>query len=250
LTSLTPTIRLVAFTGSTNADLLADRTAREGAWLVARRQRAGRGRAGRPWSDGAGNFMGSTVVNLRQGDPPAHTLALVAGLAAFEAVAAEPGRPRDLILKWPNDLLVGTAKLAGVLLEREEERVVVGIGVNLAGAPPLTYRASTALAEHGPVPPLETFAATLADGFASLLSRWQGGDWSSLRAAWLARAHPAGTPLAVRDGSGRQLVGGFLGLAEDGAALLRLADGDTRVIHAGDVELVGERMVVGDAAGG
>ena len=62
-------IRFVPETGSTNADLLAlSADAREGDWLVARRQSAGRGRAGRAWEDGAGNFMGSTVVALRPGD--------------------------------------------------------------------------------------------------------------------------------------------------------------------------------------
>ena len=232
-------IRFVAETGSTNADLIAlGDDAREGDWLVARRQTAGRGRAGRQWEDGAGNFMGSTVVALRPGDPMPQTLALVSGLAAWEAVAASPGPPAGLLLKWPNDLLIAGAKLAGILLERAGDHLVIGIGVNLARAPQLPDRATTALAEHGATIAPEDFAELLADRFSELLDRWRGGVWGDLRDAWLARAHPVGTPLVVKDRDGARIAGAFAGLGADGAALLRLADGTTRPIHAGDVELV------------
>ena len=231
-------IRIVAETGSTNADLLAlGRDAREGDWLVARRQTAGRGRAGRQWEDGAGNFMGSTVVALRPGDPPPQTLALVTGLAVAEAVAAVPGTP-DTMLKWPNDLLVGGAKLAGILLERAGDIVVIGIGVNLLRAPEVSGRTTTALADHGATIDPGDFADLLADRFAAALARWRGGGWDGLRTEWLARAHPLGTPLAVNDRDGQPIKGTFAGLGVDGAALLRLADGTTRPIHAGDVEMI------------
>ena len=98
------------------------------------KQDSGRGRHGRPWESIEGNFSGSTLVQLRASDPPAPSLALVAGLALMEAVEIEaPGSP--LLLKWPNDLMLGDAKLAGILLERSGDRVVVGFGVNLAAHP-------------------------------------------------------------------------------------------------------------------
>lgn len=231
-------IRILAETGSTNADLLAlGRDAREGDWLVTRRQTAGKGRAGRRWEDGAGNFMGSTVVALRPGDPPSQTLALVTGLAVAETVAAVPGAP-DAMLKWPNDLLVDGAKLAGILLERAGETVVIGIGCNLARAPEVPGRATTSLADHGATIEPGDFADRLADCFAAALARWRRGEWDALRAAWLARAHREGTPLSVSDRNGQPITGTFAGLGADGAALLRLADGTVRPIHAGDVELV------------
>lgn len=232
-------IRIVAETGSTNADLLAlGRDAQEGDWLVARRQTAGKGRAGRQWEDGAGNFMGSTVVALRPGDPVPQTLALVTGLATAEAVAAVPGAPAGIVLKWPNDLLVAGAKLAGILLERAGDIVVIGIGVNLLRAPMMPGRATTALVDHGADIAPEDFAEQLAVRFAAALARWRGGEWDGLRDEWLARAHPLGTPLAVNDRDGQPIAGTFAGLGADGAALLRLADGTVRPIHAGDVELV------------
>ena len=90
-------IRIVERTGSTNADLLADTSASEGDWLVALDQTGGRGRQGRSWETRAGNFFGSTAVELARGDPPAQSLSLAAGLALIEAVDAAapdiPGRP-------------------------------------------------------------------------------------------------------------------------------------------------------------
>lgn len=239
-------IRFVPETGSTNADLLAlGADWREGDWLVARRQSAGRGRAGRQWEDGAGNFMGSTVAALNPGDPPPQTLALVAGLAAWDAVAAvAPGV--NIRLKWPNDLLLGQAKLGGILLERAGDIVVIGIGVNLARAPQVPGRVTAALGEHSVAIAAEDFAEILADRFAAHLAAWRGGEWPRQRDLWRARAHPEGTPLEVRDRDGGRIAGAFAGLGADGAALLRLADGSTRPIHAGDVELVGN----GDAARG
>lgn len=237
-------ITLVDETCSTNADLLACATTPEGAWLVARRQRQGRGRAGRLWADGAGNFMGSTLAVLRPGDPPASTLALAAGVATYDAVAAATGGLDGLVLKWPNDLLVGTAKLAGILLERDGDRVVVGVGVNLAQAPHIPGRLTTALAAHRPSPTLEQFAPLLAGSFARVLARWHGGEWPVLRAEWLARAAPPGTVMRLSDSADGTAdeagLATFVGLAADGAARLRLADGTVRVIHAGDIEMVGE----------
>ena len=237
-------IRFVAETGSTNADLLAlGEDAREGEWLVALRQTAGRGRAGRQWRDGAGNFMGSTAVVLRPGDPPAPTLALVVGLALFDAVS---GWVSDgLMLKWPNDLLLDRAKLAGVLLERQRDLVVVGVGVNLARAPDIAERRTIALDARVAAPDARAFSDALAPRLAARLGQWRGGGWPDLRVEWLARAHPEGTPLTVRDHAGAPISGQYTGLGADGAALLRLADGTTRPIHAGDVEMVG-----GDASRG
>ncbi|MET0251524.1 MAG: biotin--[acetyl-CoA-carboxylase] ligase, partial [Novosphingobium sp.] len=245
-----PMIRVVEETGSTNADLAAlGLAAAEGEWLVARRQRAGRGRAGRTWSDGAGNFMGSTAAHLRAGDPTAHTLALVAGLAAAQATADVAALGGMLALKWPNDLLLGGAKLGGILLERQGDTIVVGIGVNLAAAPDVPGRATTSLAIHGLVVPVERFAEVLHARWSQALAGWHRGEWPRLRREWLALAHPHGTRLGVKAADDTQLVGTFAGLAEDGAAHLRLADGTVHVIHAGDVELVGGEQV-SHAAGG
>lgn len=227
-------LRFVERTGSTNSDLLGAPEAAEGEWLIAARQDSGRGRQGREWNSPTGNFHGSTIVQLRPGDPPAATLALGAGVALIRAVeAAAPAT--GLMLKWPNDLLLGRAKLAGILLERQGDRVVAGIGVNLAQAPAIAGRETAALSSVALISP-EAFAPILAAAFARELQRWRE-DPAALIALWLESAHPVGTPLSVHVAAGEQLSGHFAGLAEDGALKLALANGEERRIHAADVML-------------
>ena len=234
-------IRTVAETGATNADLAAairsgERVA-EGDWLVADRQTAGRGRQGRQWVDSTGNFMGSTVVRPGPHDPPATTLALMAGVALYEAVAPLLADPSALALKWPNDLLFGRAKVAGILLEREGEAVIVGIGVNLAASPQVEGRETIALSALGPVPARDDFAAALARAFDRELERWRAVGIEPLLRRWRAIAHREGTPLSVHEADGSTVAGTYCGLSPDGSLLLRLEDGTTRPIHAGDVSL-------------
>jgi len=238
-------IHTVPETGSTNADVLARLAAgerlAEGDWLVADRQTFGRGRQGRSWIDASGNFMGSTVVHVSPQDPPPASLSFVAALAVYEAVLARLGSPHELELKWPNDVLLGGDKFCGLLLEREGETVVVGIGVNLASAPAVDDRRTRTLAEFGPAPDRDAFAADLAVRFDLELGRWRQYGLEPILNRWLAAAHLPGTPLMVHEPNGTSLSGTFAGLERDGALRLRLADDTLRVIHAGDVML-------GDAA--
>lgn len=233
-------IEFLAETGSTNSDILtrlaSGEVMPEGKWIVADRQTAGRGRIGRHWEDGAGNFMGSTLVRVRIGDPPAHTLALVAGLALHGVVASLLPDP-ILKLKWPNDLMAEGAKLAGVLLERAADVVVVGIGVNLVAAPALADRNTVSLANLGIDVTRDRFAASLADAFSVELERWRLGGLAPILRRWQSAAHPLGTRLKVQPPGEDVIDGDFSGLDNDGNLRLTLSDGSLRTIHAGDVML-------------
>ena len=134
--------------------------------------------------------MGSTVVRLSPSDPSPASFALAAGLAVYEAVVPLLADPAPLQLKWPNDLTFSGAKLAGILLEREGDALVVGIGVNLADAPDIPGRATVALAAFGPAPDRELFAGALAKAFAT-----------RTRTLAQLRARPAAPPLADRSAS-------------------------------------------------
>jgi BirA family biotin operon repressor/biotin-[acetyl-CoA-carboxylase] ligase len=230
-------IRTVAETGSTNADLVAlarDGMA-EGNWLRALRQTEGRGRQGRSWVSPEGNLYASTLVRLRPADPPAATLALLSGVALHEAVTVYMPDVAHLALKWPNDLMLGHAKVAGVLLERAGDAVVAGIGVNVANAPDLGDRRAASLAAARADVDAAQLLQTLAESFERWLKRWRSNGAPAIHAAWSDRAHPSGTPLAFHDAAGCRIEALFDGLTVDGAARLRLADGSVHVMHAGDL---------------
>lgn len=209
----------------------------EGSWLRAESQTGGKGRSGRQWISPPGNLYATTLVRLQPSDPPAPSLALVAAVALHETASAY-AQDRALMLKWPNDLLHAGAKLAGILLERENDAVAVGIGVNLAHHPDLPDRPTTSIANvTDAAPDPASFLTDLAQSFERWLGIWRGAGLSAIRAEWLGRAHPIGTALSAALPH-EQLNGLFDGLDETGALRLRLADGSVRVIQAGDVFLL------------
>jgi BirA family transcriptional regulator, biotin operon repressor / biotin---[acetyl-CoA-carboxylase] ligase len=145
-------IRVVAETGSTNSDLLADarRGLAEGAVLVAEAQSAGRGRVGRQWVSPPRAALTFSVL-LRPAPVPAANwgwVPLLAGVAAVSALRAETAV--EASLKWPNDVQVHDAKLAGILAEQDGGAIVVGTGINVsAGRGELPIAGATSLALEG-----------------------------------------------------------------------------------------------------
>ena len=253
--------RLAAFDaiGSTNAEALA--RARSGdpgrLWVAARLQTAGRGRRGRPWQTPKGNLAASVLQVLELPPAKAATLGFVAGLAldyALRALAprapvrlamdgatgAAAGAGRQFALKWPNDLVAGEAKLAGILLEAErldESRlaVVAGMGVNVAVAPQVPGSATVSLADLGvAVSPEEVFAA-LSDAWVGVEALWaEGRGLPAIRERWLARAVGVGQPVAVKGDRG-VVRGTFETIDDDGRLIVRRADGGAERIAAGEV---------------
>jgi BirA family biotin operon repressor/biotin-[acetyl-CoA-carboxylase] ligase len=234
-------IHIVPETGSTNADLAARVRAgdalSEGYWLVADRQTGGRGRQGRAWEGGTGNFMGSTLVRIGQADPPAQTLAFLAGLAVIEAL-----RPYcdGLRLKWPNDVLLGGAKLAGILLEAQKRpdgrhAIVIGIGVNVVAAPEGLPYPATSLAALGVARTAEAVFKALSDAWVDCFSLWRDGQGiAGVLAEWRKSAAGIGAPVAVSLSDG-VVRGTFETVDEAGRLLLRGDDRSLITITAGDV---------------
>jgi BirA family biotin operon repressor/biotin-[acetyl-CoA-carboxylase] ligase len=213
----------------------------DGLAIMARAQTAGIGTRGRTWLGGAGNFFLSVLLRPGGAARDAGQWSLLAGVALAEALAHV--LPGDVVLrlKWPNDVLVEGAKVAGILAESaagpagELAWLAVGFGVNLATAPDVPDRAVTCVARHTPPPAPEAFAATLL----AAIGRWREvaarDGFAPVRAAFLERAWTRGTPLVLHTGV-RTVTGAFAGLADDGALLLE-ADGRLRAFAAGEVTI-------------
>lgn len=236
-----PNFRFVEETGSTNADLAAqirgEAPTKEGDWLVAHRQTAGRGRQGREWFDGAGNFMGSTVVKIGTDDPPPATLSFITALAVHDAVTEWIGSLGEVSVKWPNDVLLDGGKVSGILLELVGQHVVIGVGVNIAKAPSLVDRETSAIGDYAENCLPKDFLESLAGQITRLLPLWRSQPLSWFLSEFQRHSiHQQGSPMTVHDTDGSSISGSYMGLEEtDGALRLRLADGSERVIRAGDI---------------
>ncbi len=231
----------MAETGSTNADLLT--RLREGEaideqfWLRAVSQISGRGRLGRTWQSMPGNLFCSTIVDCLVADPLPHTLSFVAALAVHDTLAQNLPETAPFRLKWPNDAEVAGAKIAGILLERHENNVVVGIGINITHAPEIMDRDTTSLVSENVSfdGDAEVVLASLADNFQTRLAEWRRDGLAVTIAAWAARAHSSGERLAASNPDGTKTTGTYAGIANDGALRLRLPDGSLTQIYAGDI---------------
>lgn len=241
------TLRAFDVLDSTNEEVRrqAEAGAAEGLAVLARRQTAGRGRRGRAWESPEGNLFLSLLLRPQVSAAEAAKLSFLTAVALAETLElAAPDLAGHIACKWPNDVLVNGAKIAGILLESRtgaEARldwVVIGIGVNLAHHPADTPYPVTALAAHGATVEPETFAEWLLARFGYWHGRWQAEGFAPVRAAWLARAQGLGQPVVVRLPDG-ELRGHFAALDESGALLLDLPDGRRQAITAGDVFPVG-----------
>jgi BirA family transcriptional regulator, biotin operon repressor / biotin---[acetyl-CoA-carboxylase] ligase len=249
VTLLSSGARLLHFreVDSTNAEAQRQALAGERGplWVVADRQTQGRGRHGRLWVSEEGNLFATLLVTLAVAPAVAAQLSFVASLAAADAI--RPLVPeksgRDLSLKWPNDVLIGGRKVAGILPEslspsaNEEAAVAIGCGLNVAHVPAGTRYPATCLADEGSAATREEVFSCLAAAMAAQLTAWSAGEgFDVIRQCWLAQAAGLGGRAAVELGHDR-LEGTFINIAADGALILRLDDGEQRSIHGGEVKL-------------
>ena len=244
--------RLAAFEsiGSTSAEAMS--RARNGErgpiWFVTTEQTAGRGRRHRPWIAPRGNLASSILEVIDISPAAAATLGFAAGLAleaalkkiSIEASLRSAGSDdMRFSLKWPNDVLAGSKKLAGILLEAEAVEahlaVVVGIGTNVVAAPEGTPTPATSLAALGVHIGAEELFATLSDTWAEFRGIWDGGrGFAEIRRLWLERAAGLGQPVAIRT-AGAPIEGIFDTIDETGCLIVRTSGGERVPVSAGDV---------------
>ena len=224
-----------------STNLEAARRAASGAsaplWIVAARQSAGRGRAGREWLSERGNLLATLL--LRPGCAPAVAAqhSFLAALATAEAIEPDCGGAA-VALKWPNDVLADGRKLCGLLLESggqggRADWLAIGVGVNVAHAPGQTRLPAAHLREFSPQASAEGVFIRLQTRFEYWLAVFAQQGFAPIRAAWLARAARLGEEIEAR------LIkethrGVFAGLDAEGALLLDAPAG-RMTIHAADI---------------
>ena len=234
--------------GSTNREvmIMAADAAPEGTLLVALEQKQGRGRHGRVWHSPPGNLYMSLLLRPKCSFARMGELSFVVA-CALSAALLEIQPDLDIQHKWPNDILVGQAKISGILLESgptsSNPWVTAGVGINIQSAPTdmpyavttlhREYRKSVGDSGHA-APDVAKVLNIFAAKFHRFYQQWQATGFASIREIWLARAYRLEESVTVKLGK-RQLEGIFQDLDGDGALILTATDGRTRRITAGEL---------------
>ncbi len=209
-------------------------------WLHADRQTHGRGRRARHWQSPVGNLAATGLYHWDGALNRSAQLGFAAALAVADTAARWVDAPQSIKIKWPNDVLLHNAKLAGILLESGVSPngghwIAIGIGINVQSAPKDLPYAATAFAEHlkpgVQIPAPEVVLPQLIESFEGWYKRFMAEGFAPLRLAWLARAHGLGQ--ALRTSSGEEGI--FEDLSVDGALVLRQKAGRSIEVSAGEV---------------
>ena len=204
-------------------------------WIMARHQTAARGRRGRTWVVPEGNLSATLVMRPEGGPELAALRSFVAALALYDAVVNVTGRAEALALKWPNDVLLNGGKLAGILLESAGSGaglgyLAIGIGVNLADAPPVdavephAVRPVSLASETGVAVTPEDFLTYLAVAYDRYERQMRDFGFEPIRTAWLARAARLGEVITARTGQS-ETTGTFRTVDSAGNLVLETAHG-------------------------
>lgn len=234
---------------STNSDAfrVAEEGAPEGTVVVSDAQSGGKGRRGRSWSSPPGVNLYCSVV-LRPPIMPhqAPQLTFLSAVAVARAIEQTTGLTPEI--KWPNDVLIGVRKVAGLLNEMSAETdginfIVLGIGVNLnmtAEQFPddLRYPATSLLLESGVRTVRSRFTATMLNELDQLYADFLLCGFGPVREEWQKRCNANGHRVLVSEAGVEQASGLFAGIDSDGALLLRSDNGNIERILNGDVRII------------
>ena len=211
-------------------------------WILAEQQTTGKGRLGRQWDSPKGNLYATALYKENNGLQAAARVPFIASVAVAETIAAIC--PNVCVtLKWPNDVIIGSSKVCGILVETgkcDDSAIWIacGIGINVNVAPLNTKQSVTCLANEN-----ETTFISVEDVFRKLKKQFECRiqqsyfDFESILERWRSMAIGLKEKIKIRVGD-NVIEGIFMDIEQDGALCLSLNDGDTRIIRAGDVSII------------
>ena len=226
---------------STNDEVLKLVQAGEaGEFVVSgRSQSQGRGRFDRVWTSPRGNLYCSVLLRPNLPLMQCSSLSLVLAISLRDALA-EFLPDTDLTVKWPNDVLAGGKKIAGILLESEAmpdglaRHIIAGTGVNLISHPGVPKKPATDASALGAKIAPHDLLTRYLERFAAYRAQWLAGGFPAIKPAWMRYAHGAARNVTVNQGA-RSIRGLFAGLDDEGNLRLMTGRGEERIILAGEL---------------
>lgn len=229
---------------STNVTAMqkASEGTRDNLWVVSGEQTAGKGRRGRVWQTSEGNLAASIFLKIPGATQNPELLGFVAAIAVAKSVRDVLGDDASKIsLKWPNDVLVNDAKLAGILLEAkslpgDNLAIIVGMGINVANVPMDVPYKTIALNQILPHLSAATMFAKLTKNWVETFAIWnydQGRQ--QILDKWRELARGLGDAILVKRVND-QIEGKFAAIDDQGRLVVELKNGQFEIISVGDVQ--------------
>lgn len=202
--------------------------------IYANSQTTGRGRYNRQWESPTGNLYCSLILTPNQAERDIPQLSFVAAVA-LKTYLATLLPSQSITLKWPNDILVDSHKIAGILLEKKGKQLIIGIGLNILHYPKDSHFPATSIRNFLANPPeTDQLLQDFLPIFMATKTQWEEEGFEPIRQTWLNAAHGLGKPIQVSLAE-KSLHGTFEGIDTEGVLLLNEEKGIQQRIHAGDV---------------
>lgn len=194
--------------------------------ILADSQSGGKGRMGRSWTSPPGNLYFSLVLKSQKSIAEISQISFLSAVSMGLAISEFDQKKTDeakINYKWPNDILIDGKKVAGILLEKDSDFVVVGIGVNINSHPQNISYPACNLENRGFLVNQENLLKKFLDNFSDLYQKWQNFGFTPIRNLWLARAYNLGKEININLPE-KSLLGVFKDLDKNGNLIISSAN--------------------------
>ncbi len=206
-------------------------------WVISKKQTNGRGRRGRVWTSLSGNLFATYVIKLDDISKLSPLYSFIIAIALKNCIDKYiPSK--HTFLKWPNDIIVDSKKISGILLESWVEKpnafIAIGIGVNLAQSPDIEDKETVSIKDYTKPPEPKFFLSQLDAEFNKLLEIYKNDGFEIIKKLWEDHAYGIGKAVHIFSQS-EDLNGVFGGISQNGELILIDENQCVKLIQAGDV---------------
>ena len=199
--------------------------------IIAQKQTSGKGKGNRVWnSENNNNLYFSLIIEANNNKLDYSQVSFITSVAMRYAISEFDNKNNSIISKWPNDILINNKKAVGILLEFDNNKLIIGPGVNINFFPDNVNFNATSLKNEGIIVDKYTLLKRFLANFDYLFKEWEQNGFSSIRTKWLKSSYKLHQTIKVGD-----IEGIFEDIDNDGTLIVKMANGKYHFVKSGDV---------------
>lgn len=199
--------------------------------IIAQKQTSGKGKGNRVWnSENNNNLYFSLIIEANNNKLDYSQVSFITSVAMRYAISEFDNKNNSIISKWPNDILINNKKAVGILLEFDNNKLIIGPGVNINFFPDNVNFNATSLKNEGIIVDKYTLLKRFLANFDYLFKEWEQNGFSSIRTTWLKSSYKLHQTIKVGD-----IEGIFEDIDNDGTLIVKMANGKYHFVKSGDV---------------